>query len=224
MTDNSESENERTIIAKAARTAWLNWRMRDVPQIYHSGVPETNDARELWEAEQIVRRKVAVDLELTQSPWRRVGQGNAVLFDRSRLSDGEWDGIHEDLEVVPPGCTDGPKLGRESETRDEMFAQQANSTEFKLWEAFVNKQAVERQTKQERMEIFCFDYDNNAYYQFLEYLFHREERRVKPGFNDDLLRRELGVVSLPDVEDIEDNFCPSFVRPLVAEFLYRRSK
>jgi hypothetical protein len=211
------------VIAKAARTAWINWRMRDVPTIYYGEIPETNDAKTLWEAEQSIRRRMIVDMELMQSPWRRVGQGNDILFDRARLTAGEWETILEDLQVVPVGCVDGPKEGREGEVRDDIAIQQAGSMEFKVWCDFLDRQRAERDQKEERMRIFGFDPDQNSYSQFLAYLAERESRRFQKGFDDYGLRAEMGVITASGFDPIYADFKPVFVDALIAEHLKRKA-
>src|SRR5713101_7017885 len=105
---------------QAARAGYIAWRMNDVPAIYHTLMPVSYDAAELWEAEKAIRRQYKIDVAFDKQPWKRIGQP-CVWLDYSAL-----DGVQKmtfGLECEPfAGLTDLPKSGRDAEVRDILDA------------------------------------------------------------------------------------------------------
>lgn len=71
--------------AREARTAYIMWRMRDVPVVYLELMPYTFSAKELMTAEKAIRNQMAEDLKLMLSPWLDPGPTPCVL---------DWDGMN----------------------------------------------------------------------------------------------------------------------------------
>jgi hypothetical protein len=93
--------------AQAARQGWIAWRMADLPAVYQNLMPVTYDAVELWEAEEAIRRQVAADLKLLQSPWCRIGPECSLI---------DWGDMDSDTRIkiglrssIPVGFRDRPK-------------------------------------------------------------------------------------------------------------------
>lgn len=111
--------------AQAARDGFICWRMADVPSIYGGLMPLTYNAKTLWEAEKVIRRQLASDIEFAGQPWRRVGPDCKIL-DLSELTTQEL--MQFGLEVsVPLGHRDVPKPGRHEEVENEVARMQEDA-------------------------------------------------------------------------------------------------
>lgn len=66
----------------AARQAWIQWRMQDLPAVYQALMPVSYKAKELLTAEKAIRAQAKNDAEILSSPWIRVGVRSNLIDDQ----------------------------------------------------------------------------------------------------------------------------------------------
>lgn len=105
----NDKQHHLEVRERQARQGYINWRMLDLPSVYQDLMPYSCMAKELWEAENAIRKQYAIDQEAAKSPWRKIGPLCGML-DYTGMSGNKQ--LEFAIEVsIPIGMEDQPKPG-----------------------------------------------------------------------------------------------------------------